>query len=249
MHPFKFFLIVPVWLSLAIGAVGQDSAHWSVFIRGGYNGSNMAGSSSQNGAAVGSQGDNSGLGNSGFGGQKPRVGWQGGLGIAYRLSPKIRFSLGLNLEAKGGAVRLESYFPAGAYNTQEVAALGKSVFALNYLTLPLKIQWFPARKWPIYLQVGAYYGRLISAEQRGSFKGSGYQSKYSNPITSDYNLDDYGYTGAIGWQHHLGSSGEFFLELDWERSLPTIGPRNAPQGKPELFNQSLGLSAGYRIPL
>ncbi len=245
----KFYLPGLLCLVFSVGAFAQDSAHWSVFIQGGYNGSSIAGSSSQNESAVGSVGPSSGLFNSGYGGQKPRIGWEGGLGMAYRVSSKVLFNLGLNLEAKGGAVRLDAFFPAGAYNNIEESALGKSVFALNYLTVPLRIQWFPARKWPVYLQAGVYYGRLLSAEQRGDLEASGSKSRYSNRIISNYNLDDYGYTGGIGWRRHLGPDGIFFLETDWERSLPTIGARNDPGGKPELFNQSLSLRAGYRIPL
>jgi hypothetical protein len=242
-----------VCLLLAAGFIShagaQDSSRWSIFVKAGYNTSDMAGSSSLNYALVGGQSNNNDLINNGVGGQKLREGWNGGIGVAYRLGKKVLVSLGLDLEAKGGVVQLNEYFPSGAYTNQYYPVKGKSVYALNYLTVPAYLRWYPVKKSGVYLQGGLYYGYLVSAEEHGKFAGSGQNSKYSSDIIDNYNHDDFGYTAGIGWERRFLKKGRLFFELDWERSFYTLGSSVTAEGKPEIYNQSLSLSAGYRLPL
>jgi len=244
----KIFLLSSMAIFCLGSALAQDSSRWSVMAVAGYTTSNMAGSSSGNYGTVAGQGNNQYY-NNGTGGQKLRMGWNGGIQVAYELGRRVFIQAGLNLVVRGGAIQLNEYFPSGSFNSQEVPVTGKSVFAFNYLTIPVVWKLYLGKHRPIYLEAGAYYGSLLAASENGSFVYNGSNIHYTNNLNSNYNLSDLGYILGMGWERKLSKRGKLFIDLQVDRSQFTIGSVSVPGGKPELFNQSLSLSAGYRFTL
>lgn len=243
---------IPVWIllqALVLTVAAQDSSRLSFYVKAGFNTSNMAGSSAVNDAISGENPLNPlDFYTEQGGGRKLRLGWQGGAGLDLKLGKQLGVLAELNFDAMGSAAQVNDYYPPNASQNTLIPVDGRAVYALDYITIPVLFKYYFRKLHRMYIDAGMYYGYLVSGNEKDSFKSSDGKEKYSLKTLDYYNRADLGYSFGAGYEWPLAQYGKLFIDLRFERSLSTLGSKKENQNYYELYNQSMAISAGYKIP-
>ncbi len=203
-----------------------------------------------------------------------RIGFSGGGEITRQLSRKWDFQMGVLFASKGGAIRTADQAPAQVVpvdleyeSANAIDGNGKTIFYLYYLQLPLTLNWFPAKTKKYFISTGLYFGKLLEAQEEGSFKGRYIHYNYAGRVGSPdslkftyktstpYTQTDFGFCLGGGYQlPAILHNKNIWVIAEYERGLINISRLKEIYGHDPFNNArfhneswSLGLSREFDL--
>jgi len=111
---------------------------------------------------------------------------------------------------------------------------------LNYLSLPLYIQWITGKDPRLFFITGAYTAWLINANRRGEYRDGGEPVYVNDNVSADFRPLDYGLVLGAGMMVRLYDDFDFTVAVRGSAGLSNIATRSGDNPKNYHFNISLG---------
>jgi hypothetical protein len=183
----------------------------------------------------------------------------------------VSFEAGLNLSGISSSPQFDEHqknagFHAGVsgnYSFSDLKSIGASlVFErkgavdrvhdintnLNYISLPIYINWVTGKEPRIFFTTGIYVSRLISAQRRGEQNIDGQITSVKEKISDEFRPFDFGVNLGTGLMIRLYDDIDFKVKIGGTAGLMKIS--NMPGYSPRNYNFNISLGyiyfMGYR---
>jgi hypothetical protein len=180
----------------------------------------------------------------------------------------VSFEAGINLSGISSSPQFDEHqknagFHAGVsgnYSFSELKSIGASLVFdrkgavdrvhdintnLNYISLPLYINWVTGKEPRLFFTTGLYVSRLISAQRRGEQNIDGQITAVNERITDEFRPFDFGINLGTGLMIRLYDDIDFKVNIGGTAGLLKIS--NMPGYSPRNYNLNISLGYVYLI--
>jgi len=146
-----------------------------------------------------------------------------GLGTSYVINNRFKIVVKIIFERKGGRRNgdLET-FDSTTQTRHIYKGAAYEIDRLNYLTIPIILDYSFGRKVPFHIGIGPYLSRLLKAQS--SFGNSILNQKFVVTLTDNYRKIDFGVTVSIGFEISLKKGYKVEISLVGTSGLINITP-------------------------